>query len=100
MSKPKAHKTAHYAAKSAAPSLPVTHGVAAGSATPVVSAEPRRRMIAEAAYFLAEQRGFDGQDPDGDWLAAERQIDQCYPLAYDIERGEMPDSERSPGVER
>lgn len=57
-------------------------------------------MIAEAAYFLAEERGFDGQDPDGDWLTAERQIDQRYPRAYDIERGEMTDAERGAGIER
>jgi hypothetical protein len=31
-------------------------------------------MIAEAAYYIAEQRGFVG-DPDHDWLEAEARID-------------------------
>lgn len=44
------------------------------SASPV-TAEVRRARIAEAAYYIAEQRGFgDGCDVD-DWLLAERQID-------------------------
>lgn len=30
--------------------------------------------IAEAAYFLAERRGFAGGDPVEDWLIAERKI--------------------------
>jgi hypothetical protein len=35
----------------------------------------RRAMIAEAAYYCAEQRGFDpGRELD-DWLAAESRID-------------------------
>ncbi|MEJ2564956.1 MAG: DUF2934 domain-containing protein [Gammaproteobacteria bacterium] len=33
-------------------------------------------MIAEAAYYLAERRGFDGGDPSQDWLAAEAEIEQ------------------------
>ena len=36
-------------------------------------------MIAEAAYFRAQQRGFSGGDPLDDWLAAERQINQALP---------------------
>lgn len=42
----------------------------------VVSAEERERMIAEAAYFLAEQRGFAGDLAVEDWLAAEAQVDE------------------------
>lgn len=35
----------------------------------------RLRMIAEAAYYIAEQRGFgNGRDVE-DWLCAEKQID-------------------------
>jgi hypothetical protein len=38
--------------------------------------EARRRMIAEAAYYAAEKRGFaPGGDLD-DWLAAEREIER------------------------
>lgn len=33
-----------------------------------------RHQVAEAAYFLAEHRGFKGGDPVQDWLAAEAQI--------------------------
>lgn len=42
-----------------------------------VSAESRRWMISEAAYYLAEQRGFEGSDEDRllDWLQAEVEID-------------------------
>lgn len=40
-----------------------------------ISAEERRRLIAEAAYLRAEQRGFAGGDPMADWLEAEADID-------------------------
>lgn len=36
----------------------------------------RSRMIAETAYYLAEQRGFSGGDPVKDWLDAEVLVDQ------------------------
>jgi hypothetical protein len=32
-------------------------------------------MIAEAAYYIAQRRGFDLGDPVEDWLIAEAQID-------------------------
>lgn len=35
----------------------------------------RHTMIAEAAYFKAEQRGFAPGQELRDWLAAEREID-------------------------
>lgn len=43
--------------------------------TQKVSEERRRQMIADAAYFRAERRGFDGGDPFVDWLEAEHEID-------------------------
>lgn len=46
-----------------------------------LSTEERRRMIAEAAYFRAQRRGFDGGDPVEDWLAAEREIEEAMPSA-------------------
>lgn len=49
----------------------------AGAETPrvePVTAEERHRMIAEAAYYIAEQRGFQGGDPEQDWREAEAQI--------------------------
>ena len=45
------------------------------SGTRIVSAEERRSMIAEAAYYLAERRDFKGEDSASDWLAAEAEID-------------------------
>lgn len=42
----------------------------------VLSPEERQRMIAEAAYYRALQRGFSGGDSVEDWLAAEREIDE------------------------
>jgi hypothetical protein len=39
--------------------------------------EPQwHRMIAEAAYFIAEKRRFVGQHSLDDWLAAEQQVRQ------------------------
>jgi hypothetical protein len=35
------------------------------------------RMISEAAYFLAEKRGFVGEHDLDDWLAAEQQVKQA-----------------------
>ncbi len=35
----------------------------------------RLRMIAEAAYYIAEKRGFIHGHHDVDWAAAEQQID-------------------------
>lgn len=45
---------------------------------PDVDTEQRWQMIAEAAYFMAEQRGFSGGDPVEDWLAAESEIDTLF----------------------
>lgn len=39
-----------------------------------ISSETRQYMIAEAAYFLAERRGFEPGYATQDWLAAEELI--------------------------
>ena len=39
-----------------------------------ISDEERRRMIAEAAYFIAQRRDFDGGLDLEDWLAAEAEV--------------------------
>jgi len=39
-----------------------------------VSDDERRRMIAEAAYFIAQRRDFDGGLELEDWLAAEAEV--------------------------
>lgn len=41
---------------------------------PQVDVEIRHAMIAQAAYFRAEKRGFDGGGELDDWLEAEREI--------------------------
>ncbi|NWF37559.1 DUF2934 domain-containing protein [Mariprofundus sp. NF] len=40
--------------------------------------ENLRRVIAEQAYYLAEQRGFAGGSSLGDWLEAEARIHHIY----------------------
>ena len=40
-----------------------------------ITPEQRFNMIAEAAYFMAEKRGFSGGNPEADWLCAESEID-------------------------
>lgn len=42
-------------------------------------ADVRRRMIAEAAYFRAEARVFQGGDSVRDWLEAEAEVDAVLP---------------------
>lgn len=52
---------------------------ARGSDEPVASSAnedwPRRKMIAEAAYYRAERRGFAPGNEMSDWLQAEADID-------------------------
>lgn len=50
-----------------------------------VSAEERRRMIAEAAYYRALDRNFQGGDPIRDWLMAEHEVNQRLSQAPAIE---------------
>lgn len=40
-----------------------------------IAPDQRQRMIEEAAYYRAEQRGFQGGDSVQDWLEAEAEID-------------------------
>ncbi len=40
-----------------------------------VSPEQRTEMIATAAYYIAERRGFTPGDLEADWRAAETEID-------------------------
>ncbi len=43
-----------------------------------ISVDQWHHMIAEAAYFRAERRGFQGGCPMEDWLEAEHEISQLY----------------------
>jgi hypothetical protein len=45
----------------------------------IISADERQKMIAEAAYFHALERGFAGGNSLDDWLMAEREINRLLP---------------------
>lgn len=60
-------------------------GMASGPSSEMFMAgEDRYRMIAEAAYYRAEERGFMPGNEIADWLAAEADIDAL--LAEDMDR--------------
>ena len=40
--------------------------------------DERQRRIAEAAYLIAEKRGFHGEQAFDDWLQAEAQVDAMF----------------------
>jgi hypothetical protein len=46
--------------------------------------QERRRMIAEAAYHRAQQRGFSAGHEVSDWLAAEAEVD--FALSFQSSR--------------
>ncbi|HET9044251.1 MAG TPA: DUF2934 domain-containing protein [Burkholderiales bacterium] len=46
-----------------------------------ITPEARSRMIAEAAYYIAERRGFEPGYEFEDWLAAEAEVDRDLELA-------------------
>jgi hypothetical protein len=76
-SAPKASE-AKPAAKSEAPAKPATTAKPAAAAKPTpATATPaeRMKMIAEAAYYLAQKRGFGGGNELTDWTTAEKQVD-------------------------
>ena len=56
--------------------------------THTVTPEERYRKIAEAAYYIAERRGFTGGDVATDWLTAEGEIDRTLQQEgrHEIER--------------
>lgn len=53
--------------------------IKADSSVQSVAPEDRQRMIAEAAYYRALQRGFSEGDPVDDWLQAEQEINNALP---------------------
>jgi len=67
-------------AKIPAKKTPVKGKTAAKKTPPVslllpVSHEERWRMVAEAAYYIAQRRGFAGGDTNSDWATAEAEVD-------------------------
>lgn len=60
-----------------------SRGISVSSSTvtrsrPQLAGEDRYRLIAEAAYFHAEQRGFAPGSELEDWLRAEIEIDALF----------------------
>lgn len=75
---PKAAAAATTAPARGAKAAPAVTAAPAKKAEPkakiMVTSEERNRMIQEAAYYIAEKRGFGG-DSQKDWLDATAQID-------------------------
>ncbi len=44
------------------------------TATQPIPNETRLQLIEETAYYIAEQRGFNGGDPVQDWIQAESHV--------------------------
>jgi hypothetical protein len=79
-SKPQTKKAAPVKAKSATTksAKPDSKSSASEAQTQTftISSQQRQQMINEAAYYLAEHRGFSGGNPVDDWLAAEAEVDK------------------------
>lgn len=48
------------------------------STVTIITPEARKKLVAEVAYHLAEQRGFGEGCQLHDWLEAEAKIDRIY----------------------
>jgi choline dehydrogenase-like flavoprotein len=59
---------------------------ASPAAVPAGRAVEREAMIAEAAYFRAEARGFEAGHELADWLAAERDVDRLLEAEHRSDR--------------
>jgi len=69
-------------AKKAADKTPTAQQAADSASTQRIDQDYRRRMIAEASYYIAERHGFVNNSPVDDWLEAEVLVDRL------IESGE------------
>jgi len=52
--------------------------LSAGSTTETISSEDLQKMISDTAYFIAEQRGFEGDYQLHDWLEAKARVEHIY----------------------
>jgi hypothetical protein len=68
----------------APPLVPVSSELEAMTA---ISSEERRALIAQAAYFRAERRGFQPGHEAEDWSAAEQEVDRTLRQASMRNRG-------------
>ena len=75
-----AKSTATTTSSTAANRAKTTRRRAATVVTPVIDAERRRAMIAEAAYLRAERRNFAPGFEVEDWLSAESEVDTLLTL--------------------
>jgi hypothetical protein len=71
---PRARKPAPIEPGFTASAAPALEAAPSGSHARI-SPEERHRLIAEAAYYRARQRGFTGGAEVEDWLAAEAEVD-------------------------
>jgi hypothetical protein len=55
---------------------------------PACSEDERLRLIAEAAYYRAQRRGFEPGHEQEDWLLAEREVDDSLRRASSIDGDE------------
>lgn len=71
-------KTRTEAAKKTQGSRPPRHAVEPGGSGAAAGGDacPREQMIAEAAYFRAERRGFAPGNEMSDWLQAEADVER------------------------
>lgn len=51
------------------------------AASAKIAPEERQQFIAQAAYFIAERRGFTPGNELADWLQAEAEIEACMKAA-------------------
>ena len=61
-------------ARSNAPAAPAAKVSKATKSRPVIAADVWREMVATAAYYRAQARGFQHGSPEQDWLAAEAEL--------------------------
>ena len=61
------------------PELKQSVSPASAEGESVISADERRLMICEAAYYRAEHRGFEPGHELEDWIAAEAEIERLLP---------------------
>jgi len=71
-------KTRNETAKKAKAVAALRQPEGAGNVDPSISAAayPREHLIAEAAYYRAEKRGFAPDSELSDWLAAEAEVER------------------------
>lgn len=86
MPTPRVAPTRRTSRKPPSPVAPDAGSAGAGVATfpvtvpvqgPMVDPDARQMMIAEAAYYLAQKRGFAPGGELQDWIDAEAQIEAC-----------------------